>query len=46
MSIIIFFGMALFVFLGGVTVVSVTFYHWYKLAKEAKLQKIQSQNAK
>ncbi|MCC2679691.1 MAG: hypothetical protein K0R29_2267 [Pseudobdellovibrio sp.] len=42
MSIIIFFGMALFVFLGGVTVVSVTFYHWYKLAKEAKLQKIQS----
>jgi hypothetical protein len=36
--------MALFIFLLGVTVVSVTFYHWYKLAKEAKIQKIQSGN--
>jgi lipopolysaccharide export LptBFGC system permease protein LptF len=39
MSIIIFFGFALFIFLLGATVVSVTFYHWYKLAKEAKHQK-------
>ncbi len=39
MSIIIFFGMAFFIFLAGVAVMSVTFYHWYKLAKEAKNQK-------
>lgn len=39
MSIIIFFGFALFVFLLGVTVMSVTFYHWFKQAKEAKAQK-------
>lgn len=39
MSLIIFFGMALFIFLLGVTVMSVTFHHWYKLAKEAKKQK-------
>lgn len=39
MSLIIFFGFAFFIFLGGITVMSVTFYHWYKLAKEAKAQK-------
>lgn len=39
MSLIIFFGMALFIFLLGVTVVSVTFYHWYKEAKQIKLDK-------
>lgn len=36
MGIIIFFTMALFIFLLGVTVMSVTFYHWYKLAKKKK----------
>ena len=44
MSIILFFGMALFILALGMTVVGATFYHWYKLAKEAKVQKIQSQN--
>ena len=44
MSIIIFFGMALFIFLLGMTVISVTFYQWYKQAKEAKIQKIQAPN--
>lgn len=39
MSLIIFFGFSLFIFLLGVTVMSVTFYHWYKLAKAAKDQK-------
>lgn len=36
MSIIIFFGIALIIFLTGVAVVSVTLYHWYKLKKENK----------
>jgi hypothetical protein len=44
MSIVIFFSMALFILLLGLTVVSATFYNWYKLAKEAKLRKIQSGN--
>ena len=39
MAIILFFGYSLFIFLLGVSVVSATFYHWYKLAKEAKNQK-------
>ncbi len=39
MSLVIFFGYSLFIFLLGVTVMSVTFYHWYKHAKEAKAQK-------
>lgn len=34
MSIIIFFGMALFVFTVGCIVIGVTFYQWYKQAKE------------
>ena len=41
MSLIIFFGMALFITLLGLIVISVTFYAWYKQAKEAKLQKSQ-----
>ena len=41
MSLIIFFGMALFITLFGLTVVAVTFYAWYKQAKEAKIQKNQ-----
>lgn len=39
MSLILFFGMALLIFLAGVTAISVTFYHWYKTAKETKQQK-------
>ena len=39
MGLIIFFGFALFIFLLGMTIISITFYHWYKLAKEAKEQK-------
>jgi|GEM_PF-7095150 len=41
MSLIIFFGMALFIFLLGVTVMSVTFYHWFTLAQCEKKQKKQ-----
>ncbi len=39
MSLIIFFGMALCIFLLGMTVILVTFYHWYKQAKQEKLDK-------
>lgn len=33
MSLIIFFGMALFIFLAGVLVLSISFYHWRKEKK-------------
>jgi hypothetical protein len=36
MSLVIFFGMALVIFLTGLTVVGVTIYQWYKLKKENK----------
>lgn len=39
MGLVLFFGMALFIFLLGVTVMSVTFYHWYKIAQEKRRQK-------
>ncbi len=39
MSLIIFFGYSLFIFLLGVTVIAVTFHHWYKLAKTARAEK-------
>lgn len=39
MSLIIFFGYSLFIFLLGVTVITVTFHHWYKLAKAARAEK-------
>ena len=45
MSLIIFFGMALFIFLLGVGVLSVTFYHWYKQAKEARAAKLTVQSS-
>ena len=45
MSLIIFFGFALFIFLLGVTVISVTFYQWYKLGKQAKEQKLEPSNS-
>lgn len=38
MGMLIFFGMALFVFLLGVTVMSVTFYHWFKEYRQSKIQ--------
>lgn len=44
MSLIIFFGMALFIFLVGVAVISVTLYRWYELKKQNKA--IPSWNAK
>ncbi|MFN3454418.1 MAG: hypothetical protein ACK41T_05605 [Pseudobdellovibrio sp.] len=34
MSLIIFFGFSLLVFLAGLTVISVTLYHWYKMKKQ------------
>ncbi len=39
MSLVIFFGYSLFIFLLGVTVMGVTFHHWYKLGKAARAQK-------
>lgn len=36
MSLIIFFGFSFFIFMCGVTVISLTFYHWYKTSKENK----------
>lgn len=38
MSLVIFFGMALLIFLAGVTVIGLTIYHWYKQYRERKLQ--------
>lgn len=46
MSLIIFFGMALFIFLLGVGVISVTVYHWIKHSKEAKKQQLATENSK
>lgn len=39
MSLIIFFGYSLFIFLLGVAVMGVTFHHWYKQAKAARAEK-------
>lgn len=39
MSLVIFFGFSFFIFLCGLTAIGVTFYHWYKQAKQAKLDK-------
>lgn len=36
MSLVIFFGFSLMVFLAGVLVVGVTLYQWYKMKKEKK----------
>ncbi len=38
MSLIIFFGFSLFIFLSGVLVLSITFYYWFKQFKYAKKQ--------
>lgn len=38
MSLIIFFGFALMIFLGGVMVISVTLFHWYKEYRERQIQ--------
>ncbi len=43
MSLIIFFGMALIIFLGGMTIISVTVYHLYKENRERKRQIAQNQ---
>ena len=46
MSLIIFFGMALFIFLLGVTVMGLTFRHWileYKKRKKTLAESAQSQ---
>lgn len=40
MSLIIFFGMALFIFLAGILALSLTFYYWFK---EQKLKKLNTQ---
>ena len=39
MSLIIFFGTALFVFIGGLIITSVTIYHWYKVRKDGTTPK-------
>lgn len=38
MGILIFFGTALLIFITGVIVVSVTVYHWIKVAQQKKMQ--------
>jgi len=38
MSLVIFFGMALFIFLGGAVAISLTVYHMYKEYRTRKLQ--------
>lgn len=44
MSLIIFFGMALFIFIVGLIVIGVTFNHWRKEAKSKKQnQKLQTE---
>lgn len=37
MAIILFFGMSFLIFIAGVTVIGISFYHWAKVAKEKKL---------
>ncbi len=36
MAVLLFFSMALFIFLASMTLTAVTFYHWYKTAKTNK----------
>lgn len=38
MSLVIFFGFALMIFLGGMAVISVTLFHWYKEYRERQVQ--------
>ena len=42
MSLIIFFGMALIIFIAGLTILSITFYHWFKDHKLNKQKKQES----
>ena len=45
MSLVIFFGFALMIFLGGLVVISVTLFHWYKEYRERKLNSSQDKAA-
>jgi len=38
MSLVIFFGMALFIFLMGLVVMGVTFHHWWIESRQKKMQ--------
>ncbi len=42
MSLIIFFGMALIIFIAGLVILSITFYHWFKTYRLNKLKKQES----
>lgn len=42
MSLVIFFGMALFIFLMGLAVMAVTFHHWWVEARQKKIQAVVS----
>ncbi len=42
MSLVIFFGLAFFIFISGLAVLAITFYHWFKNYKLTKLQKQES----
>ena len=46
MSLVIFFGMALIIFVAGLTILAITFYHWikdHKLNKQKKQDSLISQ---
>ncbi len=48
MSLIIFFGMALIIFIAGLTILAITFYHWFKdhkLNKQKKQELLISQES-
>lgn len=34
MAVLFFFTMSFFIFMAGVAAISITFYHWYKVARE------------
>ena len=44
MGVLIFFTMALFIFLAGVAILTITFYRWYKEAQEKKQLKVSSES--
>ena len=44
MAIILFFGMSLLIFIAGLTVITISFYHWAQVAKEKKRIQTQLKN--
>ena len=44
MAVVLFFTMSFFIFIAGLAVLSITFYHWYKVAQEKKQLEANSKN--